>query len=164
MSSEPELSEEEIEQKKQELQEEVSEISKEHKESEQALIEAVSQDEEIGQYDVVELGDIEMKIQLWIPGDELEDMNAGMSEEEITQVFSDVDRFVSLIVKLVEELRYPAEEEYYTDDLKIKHFVISFVDTYGTDAMVRLAETVVLPVVEHMEEKSQGLQSFQGQR
>jgi hypothetical protein len=152
------------EQKRQELLDDAQAARAEHEEKQQALVDAVATDDDIGRYDTVELGGVTLKIRLWVPGDQMRGVDASMDAEQLEQSFRSLDDFIDVLVTLTEEIREPGTGDTHADGEFIRGFYNMFFDQYGSDAATVAAQTVIAPVLEEIEDKSDGLQSFQGER
>jgi hypothetical protein len=152
------LSEQDIEQKREELKTDARQARQKEEEKKQSLLDSVSSDSDIGNIQTVEFGDIEIRHKSYIPGEQLQkikSINQGTNE-------SDQDS-VELLCSITKSLHDQQANQTHSDDETIAGFWRSFIAEYGTDAYGIIMDRLLAPLMESTQEKMDALNSFQGE-
>ena len=164
MSADDKPTDEEIEAKREELLEDTRQARQESEEKQQALLDAVSSDGDLGDTDTAQIGDLEVRHKSYIPGDQLRKVRqTQQAMQSGGDVPDDADE-LDLLVDLTEALYDDTTKDTYTGEETIRTFWQGYIDTYGTDAYATIFERILQPLLEDTEEKMSGLQSFPGEQ
>jgi len=154
--NEPDIDPEAQEQK---LIQEAEHAKRQHEQEKGELLEAVKNEEEFTHesYEWVELGDVELKVKSWIPGDSMDAINNFAQADQSGQI-PDFSELIEAAKELTEVVR-TADVTWETQAL-IDDFWDSYYAEHGSNVIYAAAERVYKPALENMEQRAP--QSFQG--
>jgi|APHM01.1.fsa_nt_gi hypothetical protein len=150
-----ELTEQEIQEKREELKADARQARQVEEEKRQSLLDSVKSDSDVGNVKTVEFGDIEIRHKSYIPGEQLQKLksvNQGTGESEQDSI--------ELLCSITESLHDRQANQTHSDAETIAAFWRSFIDRYGTDAYSLIMERLLNPLVESTQEKMDALNSF----
>jgi hypothetical protein len=167
MSSETDdtdLSDEELEAKREQLEHEVQEAAREDHEQTQSLLDAVSEDDDLANTDTATFGQIQVTYKEWIPGEKLQQIRRAKKaiDSGDTDAIQDRSDELDLLTELTVELRDNTADEIITDTDTIRAFWDGMFDRYGIDGIHVINDRMLGPILESTQEKGEALQSFQG--
>ncbi len=124
-----------------------------------ALLEAVKNDEEFthGQTDWVELGDVELRVKAYFPGDTLDTVRQFSQAEEGS--VPDFAGLIDALISVTEVVR--TEGVTWESDEQVSEFWDAYYSEHGTNVLLVATERVFAPAVDNMEARTP--QSFRGQ-
>jgi hypothetical protein len=149
-----ELTDEDLEQKREELKQETRQARQVEEEKKQSLLDSVSSDSDIGNTQTVEFGDIEIRHKSFIPGEQLQKL------QSVNQGSESDDDEIELLCSITESLHDQQTNETHSDRETIAGFWRTFISQYGTDAYSLIMERLLNPLVEATQEKMDALNSF----
>jgi hypothetical protein len=125
------------------------------------LLEAVKQEEEFEHesYEWVELGDVEIKVKAWIPGDAMDTINQFAQADQSGEI-PDFAALVDAAKQLTEVIR-SGDVSWQTEG-RINDFWDTYYNEHGSNVVYAAAERVYQPALENMEQRAP--QSFPGDR
>lgn len=147
--------EEEAEQKRKELIKKTKEKRQELDRKQNEALEAIKGGGDLEDYQLVELGDLEIEVKAWMPGDVADTVQKA---HDIGQS-GDMERFEESIQTMLSAL-----VEMTTDDTYNMAFWQAYYQEYGPEGVLVAAETIIGPAAESMEAKSEGVKSFRGDK
>jgi hypothetical protein len=144
-------SEEEYEQRRQELIEEAKADKKELDDAQNEALAAIASEDGLEDYATVELGELEMKVRAWLPGDVedtvLQAQQLGDSEDP-AQIKRSMETMLSALAEMT-----------VSDDYDMA-FWREFHDRYGANGLIMAVNTILEPANQAMEERRDGVDGF----
>lgn len=144
-------SEEEYEQRRQELIEEAKADKKELDDAQNEALAAIASEEGLEDYATVELGELEMEVRAWLPGDVedtvLQAQQLGDSEDP-AQIKRSMETMLSALAEMT-----------VSDDYDMK-FWREFHERYGANGLIMAVQTILSPANEKMEQHREGVDGF----
>jgi hypothetical protein len=144
-------SEEEARQREKELLESAKESKQEREAEQNEALQAIAEGGELEKYETVELGELELEVKAWLPGDTTEtvqEANRLADTEDIQQIKRSMRTFLQALADMTVSDTY---------DLQ---FWRKYYQRYGPEGMIVAVETVLEPASESLEEQKQGAKSF----
>jgi hypothetical protein len=160
MSETPDISQAEIEAKREELHEDTTQERSDREAQKDALLEAVKSDSDLGGENTVEIGGLIVRHKDYIPGKQLKKVQRTKQAMQGSGDLPGDEDEIELLTEITEGLQDPAEGTEYTDAELVTEFWRGFIDEYGTDAYVVILERLLEPLLSETQEKMDGLQSF----
>lgn len=146
----------ESEEEAKERQKELIQDAKEHKaelEAEQnEALEAIKQGSQYEEYETVQMGELEFEVKAWLPGDvsdEVERINRISNSGNEQEMYRAMQDMLPVLDRMSED-----------DRLNLEFWKAYYEDT-GPLGMLEAVETVLGPAIENMEDKQEGVRSFQ---
>lgn len=140
--------------KEQELLEDARQSKEELEQAQNEALEAIASGEELEQYETVSLGDLELEVKAWLPGDVedtvLQAQQLGESEDP-AEIKRSMDTMLSALAEMT------------TSETYDMGFWREFHRKWGAEGLILAVETILDPASENMEEKREGLESFRGE-
>jgi len=154
--NEPDIDPEAQEQK---LIQEAEQAKRQHEQEKGELLEAVKNEEEFTHesYEWVELGDVELKVKSWIPGESMDAINKFAQADQSGEIpnFKELIEAAKELTEVVRTADVTWETQALVDD-----FWDSYYAEHGSNVIYAAAERVYKPALENMEQRAP--QSFQG--
>jgi len=154
--NEPDIDPEAQEQK---LIQEAEQAKRQHEQEKGELLEAVKNEEEFTHesYEWVELGDVELKVKSWIPGDSMDAINKFAQADQSGEIpnFKELIEAAKELTEVVRTHDVTWETQALIDD-----FWDSYYAEHGSNVIYAAAERVYKPALENMEQRAP--QSFPG--
>jgi hypothetical protein len=139
--------------KEQELLEEAREAKQKLEEAQNEALAAIASEDGLEDYATVELGDLELEVKSWLPGDVedtvLQAQQLGNSEDP-AQIKRSMETMLSALAEMT-----------VSDDYDMR-FWREFHDRYGANGLIMAVDTVLGPANETMEERKNGVDGFRG--
>lgn len=150
--------EEEYEQRRKELIEEAQETKQQYDEQHAELLDAVESGEEfqVEDYEWVNLGELEIKVKTWFPGDTLDKLTS-LEEGDATAQES-INATIEAFTKLTEQIR---KDDPVTDREGIESFWLVYYDKWGSQGLFEAMDVIASPAIDNSNEK-QVRESFRG--
>lgn len=144
-------SEEEYEERRQELIEEAKADKKELDDAQNEALAAIASEEGLEDYATVELGELEMEVRAWLPGDVedtvLQAQQLGDSEDP-AQIKRSMETMLSALAEMT-----------VSDDYDMR-FWREFHERYGANGLIMAVDTLLGPANENMEARKEGVDGF----
>lgn len=144
-------SEEEYEERRQELIEEAKADKKELDDAQNEALAAIASEEGLEDYATVELGELEIEVKAWLPGDVedtvLQAQQLGDSEDP-AQIKRSMETMLSALAEMT-----------VADDYDMR-FWREFHDRYGANGLVLAVERVLEPAQENTQRRKEGVEGF----
>jgi hypothetical protein len=117
-----------------------------------ALLAAVKNDEEFthGQTEWVELGDVDLRVKAYFPGDTLDTVRQFSQAEEDS--VPDFGGLVDALISVTEVVR--TEGVTWESDEQVAEFWRAYYSEHGTNVLLVATERVFAPAVDNMEERT----------
>jgi len=135
--------------------EEILQATEEHFDQKEAkqneALNAIAQGEELEQYTTVELGDLELEVKEWVPGD---------VEQTITRVNQIAERGDDVVLMRQMESILTALDEMTENGTYDRSFWRAYYDKYGQSGVLVATETILSPAMEEMEALEEGVEGF----
>ena len=145
------MTELDYEEKRKELIGKVKDHKKEAEAEQQAALEAIAQGGDLERYATVELGELEIEVKAWIPGE---------VEETIQQAQAIAESGDEADISKSMETMITALEEMTVSDTFNRHFWRQYYSKWGSAGMVVGVETILTPAMEEIEDMEDGIKSF----
>lgn len=136
---------------KEELLEDTKEHFGEKKAKQNEALEAIAQGGEFESYDTVTLGELELEVKAWIPGN---------VEETIERAQNMAERGDEMELQRSMETMITALDSMTVNETYGRDFWKQFHQEYGQIGMITATETILEPATEEMEELQEGVESF----
>lgn len=144
-------SEAEYEQRREELIKDAAETKRETDQKQQDALKAIAQGEQLEDYETVYLGDLELEVKAWLPGD---------VADTVEQAQSLADDGEKAEIKESMETMLSALSQMTVDETYNMTFWRKFYSNYGPEGIVLAVETVMEPAGEGLQDRKEGIQSF----
>jgi hypothetical protein len=156
--SEPDVDPEAQEEK---LIKEAEQAKRQHQQEKGELLEAVKNEEEFTHesYEWVELGDVELKVKSWIPGESMDAINKFAQADQSGEI-PNFSELIEAAKELTEVVR-TANVNWQTQ-AKVNDFWDSYYNEHGSNVIYAAAERVYQPALENMEQRAP--ESFPGEQ
>jgi|AKVG01.1.fsa_nt_gi hypothetical protein len=146
--------------KKEELQKEAKELREKKQAQQDALIDEVKSDDDIGNIESTYIGSVEIRHKGWIPGDEMKNQAKDIAQQGGSE---QLEEMIYLLTQLTEKI-IPEDSGSLQEDSEFYVFWEDFLDNYGTDGLSVLIDRIIGPIIEETQEKTEAMESFQGKR
>lgn len=137
--------------KERELLEDARETKKELEQQQNEALEAIAKGGDLEEYETVELGELELEVKSWLPGDVedtvLQAQKLGESEDP-AQIKRSMETMLSALAEMT------------TDGTYDMGFWRQFHQEYGANGLILAVETILEPANENMEKKKEGVDGF----
>jgi len=144
-------SEEEARQKEQELIQSAKQSKQEREAQQNEALQAIAEGGNLEKYETVELGDLDLEVKAWLPGDTTETVQEAQrlaDTEDIQQIKRSMRTFLSALADMT------------VDDTYDLQFWRKYYQRYGPEGMIVAVETVLEPASESLDEQKEGAKSF----
>jgi hypothetical protein len=144
-------SEEEFERQQRELIEETRQEKQQLEQKQNEALQAIAEGEELEEFETVSLGELELRVKGWIPGDTTDTVQEAMQLAE-SEDMEHVRQSMSVMLEALDDMTADSDfdmrfwREYYT--------------RYGPSGMITAVETILEPAVQNMEQKKEGVDGF----
>jgi hypothetical protein len=146
---------------REELIADAEEIAADEDAEKQALLEAVKNDEEFehGQTEWVQLGDVDLRVKAWFPGNTFDTVR-GLAEAEQNDEIPDFHALLDSLAEITEVVRTSGVT--WEETTRINDFWQAYYAEHGTNVIMIASERVLRPALDNMEQRAP--QSFPGER
>jgi transcriptional regulator of NAD metabolism len=143
--------EEEYQERKKALIEDAAKTKAKLEEKQNEALQAISEGGDLEKYEVVELGELELEVKAWLPGDTTETVQEAQrlaEEENIRAIKRSMQTFLSALADMT------------VDDTYDLQFWRKYYQRYGPEGMIVAVEAVLGPAGDSLEKQKQGAESF----
>lgn len=138
--------EDEYEERRKALIEETAESKAELEEKQTEALAEIAKGEELKQYDTVELGDLELEVKAWVPGDTADTIQRAM---QLAQSETPHEAKQSMETMLIALADMTVDDTYNVD------FWRAYYEEYGPTGLEPAVNTVLSPAMDELEELQQ---------
>lgn len=139
--------------KRQELIEQTKETVEDLEAKQNEALEQIRRGGDIERYDTVSLGELELEVKAWLPGETTDTVQRAMRMAES----GDADQISESMEIMLSALDDMTVEDAYNMD-----FWRAYYSEYGPEGMVLAAETILGPAASELEEKREVVDGFRG--
>jgi len=147
----PEMTAEEKEQKAQELKERAKDTKQELDKRQEEALQKISQGEDFEKYETVSLGELEVEVKAWLPGD---------TEEIVTRASELAEQENPGAVRESMESMLVALDEMTTNPDFGRSFWQKYYSEYGPEGLIVAVETILGPAIESAQDREESVKSF----
>jgi hypothetical protein len=144
-------SEEEFEQRQQELLEDARNEKQQREAAQNEALKQIAEGESLEEYETVELGDLELEVKAWLPGD---------VEDTVLQAQQLGDSEDPAEIKRSMETMLSALAEMTTEETYDMGFWRKYYRKWGAEGLIMAVSTVLEPAGESLERKREGVDGF----
>lgn len=146
--------ESEYEEKRQELITDAAQTKQEVDQKQNKALEQIASGEDIEEYATVEIGELEIEVRSWLPGD-IEDLVIRAGELAESRDPQNLRESKQTMIEALSGMT--TSEDYDT------YFWREYTNRYGQQGLMLAVETILEPAQESMEELGEARQSFRGE-
>jgi len=144
-------SEAEAREKEKQLIQDAKESKQEKEAKQNEALEAIAEGSDLEEYATVQLGELDMEVKAWLPGDTTETVQQAMElaeSEDMAQIKRSMDTMLTALADMT------------TSEIYDTAFWRQYYQKYGPEGMIVAVEEIMDPASESMEDRKEGLQSF----
>jgi hypothetical protein len=141
----------EARQRQKELIEESRERKQELEAKQNEALAAISEGEDLEEYATVELGELELEVKEWIPGDTTDTVQRAMQLAE-SEDMDHVRQSMSVMLEALDDMTVNSDFD--------MRFWREYYRRYGPTGMITAVQTILNPAIENMESKKEGVEGF----
>lgn len=151
MSLEAPETQEEYEAKREELIGEAKETKEELDRKQNEALEAIKEGGELEKFETVTLGELEMEVKAWLPGNvqsTVEKAKKLGDSEDLSKINESMETMLSALAEMT------------TSDIYDMGFWRQYHDEYGPTGLILAIETILGPAMDEMEKQKEGVDTF----
>lgn len=147
--------EQEYEEQAERVKRDAAETKQELESKQTEALAKIKQGEDFEEYETVTLGELEMEVRAWLPGDITDTIQRAQElgeSEDLSEVKESMDTMLHAL------------DEMTTSDTYNMGFWQAYYDEYGPEGLMVAVETILEPATEGIEERKRGIESFRTER